>query len=475
MKRIIALVLALCFLVALVPAALADTRTDARVAADKAVAHYKAGKTLSSWWDVLAVTAAGENPKTGFALPEVPTPEKTASACATTILHLLARGENPRAYFPGLDLVTTLSGLQNADGSFGALSVHVYAVLAMEICAPQGYRRQAAINWLGSQQCADGGFTYSGSMGDVDMTGMALLALGRLGQEKSDAVTRAVAFLKKQATAAGGFIPFWSDKENSCSAAAAVWGLTAVGQTEAAAPMVKNLLSFQMASGAFCYEAGGGEDGFSTQQALLALADAAAGSSVFSRLTFGGERYVLSPLAQAFGDSANVSPWAVEYVYKVYTLGLFQGANGKFNPLKPISRSEVAAVLQRVDGTRPATEKPVSDLPEGRWDTAAVRYAVGAGLLDAPGGLFRPETPATREEVAVAIARLFSLDTARAMEKYQRGDFQILDMNKAKAENRPAVAALYAEGIMVGSGGYLRPGEAITRQEIAKVFALLFE
>ncbi|WP_245583765.1 S-layer homology domain-containing protein [Paenibacillus terrigena] len=50
----------------------------------------------------------------------------------------------------------------------------------------------------------------------------------------------------------------------------------------------------------------------------------------------------------SYTDADQIAPWAAPYVQAAHTLGLMDGANGKFRPADAMSREETAAVLARV-------------------------------------------------------------------------------------------------------------------------------
>ncbi len=488
-KRVLSLLLSLVLTLALLPAALAAIQPPDQgnvlvtEAIPKTVAAYAQEKTLASWWDIVALSAANTDVKAaGYKLPDLTEAslQKTPGSYASRILTLVALGENPRLYYKNLDLVSALSAMQKPDGSFGYLNDDIYATLALEKTAPEGYRRDAAFSHLCALQLKDGGFAFSGDSGDVDMTGMALLVLGADSSAAVKAAAdKAVAFLYAKMTPTGGFVSPWSETkvENACSAAAALSGLSAVKQQtgEKGILILKNLLSFQTASGRFCSEAGGKDDAFSTQQALIALGDYMASSSVFVRGTFVGEPYKLPALALIYADASAISSWAVTSVELAAQKGLMVGSGGKFNPKGNLTRAEMATLLYNMGGKPDVKPQKLTDVAEGKWYTTPVYYAFSAGLMDGVKGAFRPEAPVTREEVAAAIARLYKLDTDKAEKAVKAGTLKIGDFASVSAASKPYVAAVFYEGIMVGNGVNFRPLANITREEVAKVLASLYE
>ena len=104
--------------------------------------------------------------------------------------------------------------------------------------------------------------------------------------------------------------------------------------------------------------------------------------------------------------------WAAGYVQAAFRHGLAAGVGeGLYAPDAPVSRQEMAVLLDRV---RPGLgdsggKNPFPDLDEKRhfWSYQAVVRLASAGVVSGgPDGLFRPEAPVSRGELAVMLFRL---------------------------------------------------------------------
>jgi cyanophycinase len=107
-----------------------------------------------------------------------------------------------------------------------------------------------------------------------------------------------------------------------------------------------------------------------------------------------------------------------------------------FHPSRTVSRAEFADVLTRAATARRRGPRPeIADMPEDAPAAASVAAVVASGLMrvDA-GGAFRPDAPITRREVAEALARARSLITPNGL----------LDAPDAPADPRAILAALPA-------------------------------
>ena len=91
------------------------------------------------------------------------------------------------------------------------------------------------------------------------------------------------------------------------------------------------------------------------------------------------------------------------------------------------------------------------------------------GLIQGVGdGLFAPDQPITREDMAVIISNAYQLT----------GDVQSLDLkdtNTVSLYAKDAVAAVYQNGIMLGSDGWFSPQEFTTREMAVVVMVKLYE
>lgn len=276
-----------------------------------AVSYYRSRKTLSDWWEVLALTAAGVDLEAeGFVLPamdgEAILASGSATAMAKAILSLGAIGKNPRLALGEsvrFDLVRTLAALQQENGAFGSyLNEQIFAIIALESTDPAAYRRDAALAYLCSCRLADGGFAYFGETGDVDLTAMALLAFQffRGNEAAESCIQSAVAFLEASMNADGGFPSAWEPGvEPSESISAAISGLIAVGVDLSAEPFAKlpaRLAEYRTADGGYAHALGtdGGPtspstdtaDPYATYQALLAEGELKSGISAYASFAY---------------------------------------------------------------------------------------------------------------------------------------------------------------------------------------------
>jgi spore germination protein YaaH len=151
-------------------------------------------------------------------------------------------------------------------------------------------------------------------------------------------------------------------------------------------------------------------------EATLTRAEAAAILVRMLGLSIGGEN--ASP---PFRD-VPASHWAFEAAAAAYAHGLIEGTGGgKFSPDVPITREQMAVILQRAVTRRPpsadkaaaaaaGTAPRFTDVAADRWSYAAVLQAAEWGVLRGYGsGQFRPDRPVTRAEAAAMLLRVSAL------------------------------------------------------------------
>lgn len=222
------------------------------------------------------------------------------------VITLLAAGSSPYNY-RGQNLVEKIREAQLPSGKFAdntdgsglgdrgeqvLVNAHVWAVLALHATGVEAPDARKARQWLIDRQQDSGGFNWNmlDNKPDVDSTGMALMALGALGEKKdSPVVQKAVAYLKAVQEADGGFVSWGAANPESCRMV--VSGLTAVGVDPTGAEFtrpggnpVKAMLGYQLPDGSFEHIKGTGSNEMATEQVLQALADLYHGKMLFDRL-----------------------------------------------------------------------------------------------------------------------------------------------------------------------------------------------
>ena len=118
---------------------------------------------------------------------------------------------------------------------------------------------------------------------------------------------------------------------------------------------------------------------------------------------------------KAFADLEDIGAWAMESVYLCDQLGIMVGYDdGSFKPQQPISREEFAVVLSRVlTVNRPTLELPFKDSDSvAWWSRAGVEKAYTCGLIKGyeEDNSFRPTNAISRAEVATMLYRFMAVE-----------------------------------------------------------------
>ena len=106
------------------------------------------------------------------------------------------------------------------------------------------------------------------------------------------------------------------------------------------------------------------------------------------------------PVSAQFSDTDN--HWAHDTAERMSDKGIITGYNGLFRPDNPITRADLAVILDRLMSLDGAGENKFADLPDAYY-TDAVLKLNKAGIIFGYGGYIRPLDNITRQEAAVMI------------------------------------------------------------------------
>ncbi|MFC0211552.1 S-layer homology domain-containing protein [Paenibacillus chartarius] len=240
----------------------------------------KAGKTVESGY----LTSAEQRAQ-AFTSDTLPT------AYAKLVLGVKAAGGDPQS-IAGRNLIEAI--YNRADLPAQGANAVIYGLLALDsgnymIPSDAAWTKDKLVKWLLQKQIPNQGWDlYESTKANVDITAAALWALAPY-KDRTDvaaAVNDAVAWLAAQQQSNGDLT---ADRSNSNSLAMVVLGLssqlkdgTQGSFAKADGNLISALMKYASGDGGFSYKAGSGSsDGFSTYQALLALAayDTMAGGS----------------------------------------------------------------------------------------------------------------------------------------------------------------------------------------------------
>lgn len=150
-----------------------------------------------------------------------------------------------------------------------------------------------------------------------------------------------------------------------------------------------------------------------------------------------------------------------EIINEMRDQGIINGyPDGTFKPNTSITRRHVAVLFSRSLPLEKVREfKQFKDIPPTHPNFYEITEVQQAGIFDGgENGLFNPESPITRAQMAKVLVLAFNLKIKTAY------DFPDVSTTHWSSEH---VRALYSNGITVGDNGYYKPNNPVTRQHYA--------
>ena len=168
-----------------------------------------------------------------------------------------------------------------------------------------------------------------------------------------------------------------------------------------------------------------------------------------------------------FTDIAN--SWAKAEIEYMAKQGLVNGVSAsKFDPQSNMTRAQVIAILMRILGQEGEYKGEFTDVSADDWCASGIAAAAEKGIVTGDGGLFRPNDPITREEIAKIISLALGL-TAEAPAGYTDSD----NISDWASE---FVSAVSGSSLMNGyPDGSFQPKANITRAEATVLLKRVYE
>jgi len=161
--------------------------------------------------------------------------------------------------------------------------------------------------------------------------------------------------------------------------------------------------------------------------------------------------------------------WAEDGIASAYQIGLANGTSETtFTPNRTVSRAEMVSFLARaLAWEKPAEPVAVNFKDEiPAWAQENVELALAYGVIEGfDDGSFRPNEPITRAQMAVMLDRALKLEETglKPVETPFKDEAQV------PAWAKDGVARAGASGLMVGMGGFFKPAASATRAEAVVV------
>nr|WP_279630137.1 S-layer homology domain-containing protein [Paenibacillus protaetiae] len=181
----------------------------------------------------------------------------------------------------------------------------------------------------------------------------------------------------------------------------------------------------------------------------------------------------------SFSDIGN--HWAAAYITKLVQAGAVNGyADGTFKPNHTITRAEFTSIIVKLLAKSGASQAaPVfADVQPGSWYYDAVMAGYQLGFIQGnDGGTFAPDAPISRQEMAAILERVYASatgDTGVSGEALNQLDTAFSDASSIADWAKAGVAKMAELGVINGfENGTFAPGQNATRAEAAKMICLL--
>ncbi len=188
-------------------------------------------------------------------------------------------------------------------------------------------------------------------------------------------------------------------------------------------------------------------------------------------------KFAILEASRTFADISG--HWARTDIEIMAARGIVRGMTPQlFAPDDTVTRGQFTAMLVRTLGlTGDARGVKFTDLPADYWCAADVAVAVKAGLVSGYGnGLFGPNDPITREQMAAMLVRALNYGTIKPLPESTLKPGQFADQENISNWARTSVATIVQAGLMKGrEQDMFAPQGLTTRAEAAAVMVRLLD
>ena len=169
--------------------------------------------------------------------------------------------------------------------------------------------------------------------------------------------------------------------------------------------------------------------------------------------------------------------WYYDSVAYVHQNGLFSGTSAaSFSPNAVTTRGQIVSILYNLAGSPTVRSgNTFRDVPSSAYYANAVEWAAAMGLTSGTGsGLFLPDAPVTREQLAVFLSQYakqhgVELTGSSSLQRFS-------DYRSASNYAQPPLAWAVSQGLLSGfEDGSLRPRSPATRAQTASILRQLCE
>lgn len=145
-------------------------------------------------------------------------------------------------------------------------------------------------------------------------------------------------------------------------------------------------------------------------------------------------------------------------------------SSDRFAPNAPLTRAMIVTILYRMDGS-PAMSgaSDFKDVDSNKWFAKAVAWAAANGIVNGYGsGLFGPNDPVTREQLAAILYRYTAYCKASTT---MNGDnlASFTDLSTVSGYALESMNWAVGAGLLKGANGKLDPKANATRAQVAAI------
>lgn len=163
--------------------------------------------------------------------------------------------------------------------------------------------------------------------------------------------------------------------------------------------------------------------------------------------------------------------FAYDAIINLSRRGIISGySDGNFVPSGNITRAEASKVIALTFKITGASGSGFKDISENDWFYQYVSPLENNGILKGTDGYFNPNTPITREDMTVILARAL-----KSLNKVVSGTYSFSDDGDISSYAKESVSGFAAMGIVNGYDGKFNPKANITRGEAAAIVYRIIE
>ncbi|SDO55133.1 C40 family peptidase [Halobacillus aidingensis] len=126
-------------------------------------------------------------------------------------------------------------------------------------------------------------------------------------------------------------------------------------------------------------------------------------------------------LHNSFFNDVSSGYWAYDEIKQLNNEGIINGySDGSFGPTDNVTRAQVAMMVGKSLNLNPSSSAQFKDVSSAHWAYGYINAAVNAGLVTGYGnGTFKPDEAITRSEIAAIINRAFEFSNKSSSYRFK--------------------------------------------------------